>query len=287
MRHPELYSKYSFKTTVLLTNVASIGTNTRYVEEDMNRCFLKKDLADDSKTSLEAKRAKEINAILGPKGSGAPAADLIIDLHNTTAATGACMMMAPGDELSHALAAHLIAVDPRVRVCNWNAGQDDYPMLPSIGRSGFTFEVGPVPWGCVDGALYQQSLRLLKACFEYVEAHNVACRGGAWRDSSVDVHSLVRPVDYPRDASGDLAGMIHPDLQGHDFEKPLRRGDPAFLSHDGETTIAFNPKRAADESADDDEPLYPFFVNEAAYYEKKIAFMLARRKTRSVRMATP
>jgi succinylglutamate desuccinylase len=288
-RHPELYSHYSFKTTVLITNEAAVEKNTRYVEEDMNRCFFLKDLADASKSSLEAKRAKDLNAIIGPKGSASPAADLVIDLHNTTAATGACMMMAPGDELSHAMAAHLAAVDPRCRVCNWNAGQKDDPMLTSVGRAGFTFEVGPVPWGCVDGALYQQSLRLLMACFEYVEAHNAACRGErAWGEGTVEVHSLVRAVDYPRDAGGMLAGLIHPSLQNQDFVAPLRRGDTAFLSLDGETAIKYNPKRSADEvhaGEEEEEAVYPFFVNEAAYYEKGIAFMLARRTTRSVRVA--
>ena len=40
---------------------------------------------------------------------------------------------------------------------------------------------------------------------------------------------------FPRDADGDLAAMIHPQLQGRDFQ-PLRRGDPIFLSHSLEIT---------------------------------------------------
>ena len=40
---------------------------------------------------------------------------------------------------------------------------------------------------------------------------------------------------FPRDADGDLAAMIHPQLQGRDFQ-PLRRGDPIFLSHSLDVT---------------------------------------------------
>lgn len=269
---------------MLLTNVASISSNTRYVEEDMNRCFFKADLDDPDKTkTLEQKRAKELNAVLGPKGT-ADAADLIIDLHNTTADTGVALMMAPKDELGHAIAAHLIALDSSVRVCNWNATQTDWPMLPSVGKHGMTFEVGAVAWGVVDGAVYQKTRRLVLAALEYVEAHNAAlAREGPWQPASVQVHSFVRAVDYPRDSDGELAAVIHPALQGKDFT-PLSRGDTAFLSVDGQTAIPFTPKRPLEEEVEE-EQLYCFFVNEAAYYEKKTAFMLARRFDRPVLVA--
>jgi len=100
MKTPELFSGFSFETRVLLTNVASIASNTRYVDEDMNRCFFQKDLDDPERTTtLESRRAKELNAVMGPKGT-ADAADFIIDLHNTTADTGVALMMAPKDEQS-------------------------------------------------------------------------------------------------------------------------------------------------------------------------------------------
>ena len=270
---------------VLLTNTASIEANRRYVEEDMNRCFLKADLDDPSKVAtLEQRRAKEVNAILGPKGS--PAADYIIDLHNTTAATGVALMMSPHDEVSRGLGAHLIASDPSVRLCSWNANQSDWPMLPSVGRHGMTFEVGPVSWGVVDGELYATSLRLILASLDYLEAHNAACAGaGGWEERTVPMFSFVRAVDYPRDEEGQLDGMAHPSLR--DFE-PLRRGDPAFLRLDETTVVPWNPERPADGAAaaeEEEETMYPFFVNEAAYYEKKTAFVLGRRTDRPARVA--
>ena len=59
-------------------------------------------------------------------------------------------------------------------------------------------------------------------------------------------------------------------LQDRDFCL-LHPGDPTFLSFSGETL-----------QYDGEEPLYPFFVNECAYYEKKIAFHLAKKKTLTV-----
>ncbi|KAM7394330.1 hypothetical protein PAMP_021142 [Pampus punctatissimus] len=52
----------------------------------------------------------------------------------------------------------------------------------------------------------------------------------------------------------------------NDF-KLLRSGDPIFQSFSGETV------------KHEGEELYPFFVNECAYYEKKIAFHLAQKNT--------
>ena len=54
----------------------------------------------------------------------------------------------------------------------------DYPLLPSVARHGMTFEVGPAPWGCVVGALYEQSLKLIGHALDYLHAHNAALESG-------------------------------------------------------------------------------------------------------------
>lgn len=281
LRHPSFGKRPSFELKVMLTNLASIEKNVRYVEEDMNRCFFKADLADPTLTTLEARRAKEIDAALGPKSSASPVADLIIDLHNTTANTGVALMMPPKDELSHAIGAHLISKDAGVRVVNYTAGKADYPMLPTIGRHGMTFEVGAVSWGCVDGALFQQSLSLLGHLFDYVEAHNRAVEAGvsaAWQPRSLPVYDAARTVNYPRYDDGTIAATPHPAIQGQDFTV-VRAGEPVFLTMEGEA-VGFVP--GEDESQD----CYLFFINEAAYYEKGVAFMVAHRSEQEVRMVS-
>ena len=73
----------------------------RYVDSDMNRCFLLHELADPSLCNREQLRAKQLDEILGPKASDNPASDFIIDLHNTTSACGVALMMAADDHFSH------------------------------------------------------------------------------------------------------------------------------------------------------------------------------------------
>lgn len=58
-----------------------------------------------------------------------------------------------------------------------------------------------------------------------------------------------------------------PYMQDGDF-RLLHPGEPLFQTFSGET-LSYRGK----------EPLYPFFINECAYYEKSIALSLARRRT--------
>ena len=94
---------------VVYANPRAMEQNTRYVEEDLNRCFLQEDLnrhkidkitcSDTGKDlSYERRRAAELNDLLGPKGS-TKATDLIIDLHTTTSNTRLNMIMSPTDEV--------------------------------------------------------------------------------------------------------------------------------------------------------------------------------------------
>ena len=142
-----------------------------------------------------------------------------------------------------------------------------YPMLCTIAPHGMTFEVGAVACGCIDGALFQQSLTLLMHALDYVHAHNIAVAAGdsaAWRKTTVPAYDAVRTVDYPKyDANVTacpgvqalISATVHPAVRGKDFV-PLRRGDPIFLTMEGET-IGFEP---ADEDRNE-AAVYPFLVD--------------------------
>lgn len=274
----------TFETSVLLSNTASIEANRRYVETDMNRCFLLKDLQDDQLQTLEHKRAREIDTLLGPKSSDNPAADMVFDLHNTTANTGFLLLMAPKDDFSHLVAAHLMSKDPEVRVCQW-ADREDWPLLPTVGRSGMTVEIGPIAHSTAEAAWFQKTKSHMLSALDFIEAHNKGIAQqpeGAKRARPTDkkvisVFQLVGNVDYPRDEVGELSGLIHPQLQGGDFRE-LAHGDPTFLMHDGSVQTFDATSFKAKESG----KLYSFFVNEAAYYEKAIAFCVARKVQREI-----
>jgi succinylglutamate desuccinylase len=111
LKSPETVNRPSFETKVLLSNENAIKANLRYTETDMNRCFLLKDLEDSSVVdTYEQRRAKEIDQLLGPKGSATPTTDFIFDLHNTTAGTGVALLMAPDDDFAHEIAAFLTTI---------------------------------------------------------------------------------------------------------------------------------------------------------------------------------
>ena len=107
--------------------------------------------------------------------------------------------MAPDDALSHAVAAKLVSLDSRVRVCEW-AEASDHAMLPSVGASGFTLEVGPVAWGVVDGELYATTLRLVLAALDAVHERNAALvsrSAGGVENSCIERASREFPAVSP------------------------------------------------------------------------------------------
>jgi len=282
MRTLEKLQRPSFSVEVLLSNTEAIKQNTRYVEEDLNRCYLLADLKDDAKatTTKERKRAREVDAMLGPKSSAEPRCDLVIDLHNTTAATDIALMMAPDDDFAHGIGQHLMTLDEKVRVVNWN-NVPDWFVCPSVGRSGMTFEVGPCSWGCIVPDLFERSQRLLYALLDYVEAHNCALAAGSAVQETVRLpvyRSIGVVIDYPRTEDGELDGMVHEKLQGRDFEL-LRDGDALFRTFAGEERKFSRANYKVPEKVGD---IYPVFINEAAYYEKKMALMLFDKADREV-----
>eukprot|EP01064_Diplonema_japonicum_P023123 TRINITY_DN33574_c0_g1_i1.p1 TRINITY_DN33574_c0_g1~~TRINITY_DN33574_c0_g1_i1.p1 ORF type:complete len:304 (+),score=53.53 TRINITY_DN33574_c0_g1_i1:36-947(+) len=260
----------SFELVVLEGNPAAIKKNTRYTEEDLNRQFSFEKL-DANNTTYEGVRARELDQLLGPKRSETPAFDLVIDLHNTTSPSGLALMMHPDDRFSHELGAHLTTIDTDVKIVNW--ANKDPRVLPSIARSGFTLEVGPVPWGVVDMGLFESTKKALLACLDYINRHNN--NPSAEKCShTVPVYQggAVSPQAYPR-LDGDINGAAHSTLK--DFS-PLLPGTPVLQTFDGEV-IEWTPP-----SDTEDKDLYALFVNEAAYYENDIAFAVVEKVLNSV-----
>ena len=95
---PSLVTRSSFTTTLVMANPLAVERNVRFVDSDLNREFAAaiqpagapaasaSGLTPDTTIppSLEARRAKELNLLLGPKASPGGACDFIIDLHSTT-----------------------------------------------------------------------------------------------------------------------------------------------------------------------------------------------------------
>ncbi len=259
---PELLHRPSLECITLLANPKAIAANRRYIDRDLNRCFANEDLANPELTSYEDRRAKAIAAKLGPKHQ--PSTDIIIDLHSTTANMGLTILSSSRHPFNLRLAAYLSTLHPAVRICYGIACDQDTPMLRSLSPLGCTIEVGAIAQGVLNAEFLQHTEMLVHAILDYLDAMNQGKPLPV--PSNLMVYQVISSVDYPRNSSGELQAMIHPQLQCKDYE-PLQQGQPLFLRFTGESIFYQG------------EPIvYPVFINEAAYYEKNIALILTEKQ---------
>ncbi|KAM9857113.1 N-acyl-aromatic-L-amino acid amidohydrolase (carboxylate-forming) B [Aulostomus maculatus] len=259
----------SFTVTPVLSNPPAVDACRRYIDTDLNRCFTYAALSAPiaASTPHELRRAQELNSLLGPKGSQ-EAVDVICDIHNTTSNMGLCLLLF-SDWISLHICKYLQSkiTSVPVRVILLQASMPEAYSLDSVGKHGFSIEVGPQPNGVVRADIFNTVKEALDLTFHWLQKFN---SGVTFEGGEVDVYTLMKSVDYPRDpATNEITAAVHPQLQDNDF-KLLQAGDPTFLSFTGETV------------KHEGEELFPFFVNECAYYEKKIAFHLARKATLTI-----
>ncbi|XP_059105289.1 N-acyl-aromatic-L-amino acid amidohydrolase (carboxylate-forming)-like [Peromyscus eremicus] len=272
LQAPGELQRPSFSAMPVLANPAATAACRRYMDRDLNRIFtltfLNSTATPDD--SYEVTRARELNELLGPKGTD-QAFDFILDLHNTTANTGVCLV----SEASHnpfnlhlyhylqlqnpGLPCRLLQYDP--------PGMETYS-LESVSKNGICLEMGPQPQGVLRADLFLRMRALVASILDFIELYN---QGKAFPAFEIDIYRSLGKVDFPRTADGDLAGTVHPQLQDHDFE-PLRPGEPIFKLFSGEDVLY-----------EGNSTVYPVFINEAAYYEKHVAFL----KYERIRVSVP
>ncbi|XP_056136673.1 N-acyl-aromatic-L-amino acid amidohydrolase (carboxylate-forming) B-like isoform X2 [Lampris incognitus] len=260
----------SVSLTTVLSNPRAMEACRRYMDTDLNRCFtnaqLSAQITDDS--PYEVRRAQQLNIQLGPKGSQ-EGFDLVFDLHNTTANVDLCLLFHASDQIALHLYKYIqekITSVP-VRCILMQHSLADAYSLDSLGKHGLSIEIGPQPNGVIRADIFHLMKDAVDKSLDWVQSFN---SGNFFEGSEMEAYVLERSVDYPRDPkTHEITAAIHPQLQDNDFCL-LKPGDPIFLSFSGETIIY------------DGKELHPFFVNECAYYEKKIAFHLARKITLTV-----
>jgi succinylglutamate desuccinylase len=243
----------------LLANPAATAICRRYIERDLNRCFALSDL-NSSDGALELTRAREINALLGKKGTeNAP--DLILDMHNTTANMGITLILSQKNEVLINISAHIAREFKDVHIYLQPEKREESPYLGTIAKSDVCIEAGPQAHGTLDAEIFFKVERIVFRFLELAEAWD---NGVLPKISEVETFTETRSIDYPRDSKGNITAIVHPALQGRDFCE-LRSGMPVFMGFDGKEILWQG------------ETCYPAFINEAAYYEKGIAMSLAER----------
>ncbi len=258
----ELIRRKNFETLVLHTNEKSIAQCRRYIDQDLNRSFKTSDLLDNSLTSHEAKLAKRLNALLGPKGSPTPNVDFIVDLHTTTANMGLSIVVSNDSAITWQAIAYLCQMVSNLNIYRWQGDEED-AFVDSIAAHGFAIEVGAVPQGVLRADLFMKTEALVYHLLDFIEKLNYGYEFSFDKKLHIYDHEIL--VDYPRDESGDIIAMVHHDRQDKDYAL-VEHGSPLFLTLEGET-ISY-----------EGEPLHALFINEAAYYEKGFAMCLARKR---------
>lgn len=260
---PDLITRPSFDTVTLLANPNAFAAGRRYVEKDLNRCFLKQDLQDPTLSSYEELQAKSIQDTLASNRD--KQADFILDLHSSTANMGLTIILVNSHPLNLKLAAYLSQINPLVKVyrCSFKSIEEN-PFVNSLCELGFAIEVGPIAQGLLKATLFQETEELVYAVLDYLEQFNQGRISST--NETLILYNHLSVVNYPKQQDGKILGMIHPELQDKDYQA-LNPGDPIFLTFDGKTIVYEGVST-----------VWPIFINEAAYYEKGIAMCFTQKQ---------
>ncbi len=261
---PHLFESFPFEVECYLANPRATDLNRRYVDQDLNRSFLKAHLKPEKDANYEAQRACTIAQELHDT-------DFLIDLHNTTSNMGQSLILSGEnpfeDELTRQLCAHLTR-DPLVRLYHMPHRNGENPHLPGLARRNVTVEIGPMAHGTLDARIFMQTKLLVNKMLDYLAAwQNGVAR---YYSGKITVYEHLEHLDYPRRPNGKLAAMVHPERQGQDF-MPMSPGDPLFMTFTG-ATLEYTGEHK----------VWPVFINEQAYYEKGVAMSLTKKTTVSL-----
>jgi aspartoacylase len=262
---PRSLQRAGLAVELTIGNPAAWSACRRYLDRDLNRSFDPSLLADPARQEREVARARELLERYGPVGQS-PCL-VAIDLHSTTAAMGNCLVVYGRRPTDLALAAGLQQqLGLPIYLHEGDPAQTGY--LAERWPCGLVIEVGPVPQGVLTARLVRQTQLALE---ETLAQLALARAGRLGQPRELVVHRHLGSLDLPRDAAGNPAALVHPRRQHRDWQ-PMRPGDPLFLDRVG-GTLAYEPPAGLGS-----EPVWPVFINEAAYGEKGIALGLTRRE---------
>uniref|UniRef100_F7BBL3 Aspartoacylase n=1 Tax=Ciona intestinalis TaxID=7719 RepID=F7BBL3_CIOIN len=252
-----------------LCNVEAIKLCRRYKDCDLNRQFTEENLKSalaDGELSYEVKRAREMNE----KFADTSGTRFVVDLHNTTSNSQLCLIVDDLDNFTLHMCRYIQQAFPKdvCRILMLGGGVINGDTLCMVKR-GITIEVGPQPQGVLRADIIDLQEKAVKLSLEFIDKCN---KGVCFDSCQIDGYTRSKKVDFPRDSHGDIAGMIHQNLQDQDW-KPLTRSSKVLRMFNGDDVTL----RDVTDDVGVEESVYPMFVNEAAYYEKGIAFYLANK----------
>lgn len=252
VRHYQESLRAKFPTLQLefiLANPEAHALNRRFKDEDLNRAF--EFLHEDRKT-YENNRAREIKKQI----DSAPC--VVLDLHTTTANMGNTVILSHYNSLNLSLCSKLAQQMGHCRIIG--APDPGKKYLASQSEFGLILEVGPVANGVVAAAPLEATIDLIEFILGQITTPHFLNNG------SVEVYEELEDIYYPQNEKGELNGYIHSGFQGSDF-KEIEGDYIPFMSFKNEEIRLKTTQK-----------LYPIFINEAAYYPRKMAFTLCQKK---------
>ena len=296
----------TMKTTCIIGNIEAVKCNRRYIDVDMNRQFLNNDLEKEilnQEVKSEEIRARELNMLLGPKGSIKYNcnSDFIIDLHSSNSAVGiVCMISGENDIIALRIASKLQKkYFPDMKItCSLNSKKESWS-VDSITENGLSIEVGPLPHGTVNYNLFEITKNMVIKILDEIEERNIELekinnkkndygRDIVYRTSSSE-SSIIAPIEnfqsivyytflervyYPHEGKY----FVHPNIEGKDW-LPINLDTIVLISIDGKKELTLNDIIT---SKDVKKDVYPLFINEAAYQESNVIFAIYTKKERYI-----
>ncbi|XP_042302114.1 N-acyl-aromatic-L-amino acid amidohydrolase (carboxylate-forming) isoform X2 [Sceloporus undulatus] len=204
----------TFHATPFLGNPRAVEQCVRYIGRDLNRAFtagiLNYKVSDTD--SYECQRAQEINQTFGPKGSS-QAYDFMLDLHNTTANMGSCLIVASEHDLLPLHVCSYIQKQSKRKNCPillyQQPGQETYS-INSVSKAGLVIEMGPQPQGVARADLLTEMRSTVAYVLDFIELFN---KGTLFPAFETEAYKVVGCVDFPRNPSGEICAVVHPKLQ--------------------------------------------------------------------------
>ena len=260
-RNPGLIYRSGLATNLFLANPEALKIKSRYVDKDLNRCFLPLDLDNAKFDSHEDRLARKINRELGPRPKSKY--DLIIDMHTSTADMGITLICDQNPETLK-IAATVKARLPKVHIYQFEYSDRIQSCLRSIAPLGIGIEIGPIPQNVLKHDILRQMEDTVSTILDVAQEAGSTDR--AFWPEEVEVFRHLDQVKYPMQAT-EYGYIVHRDLEELNYRK-IPPESPVFIGIDGDLILYAGPDDA-----------YAVFVNEAAYYKNQIAFALARRMT--------
>lgn len=241
---------------LILSSPASFELRKRYVDQDLNRSFNSK---SSSTSTYEVKRAAEIASEINSFGNGDKV--FILDLHTTTSDMGSSLVMHNVRPENLSVFSFAKTQQTDLKAYAW-IEEKGLNFLNSLSEFGFAVEVGPIANNTLCATVYNKTLQTVISCLTFLndtEKHQQEI------NDREEVYMFEKNVDYPRNENGEILAMIAPSFANSNF-KTIKPGDSIFQNFD-QSEIKENSFAG----------LTPVFINEAAYYEKNIAFTLTKK----------